>query len=238
MRSVDTRFWSDGWVRRLNALDRYAFLYFLTNEHSSWCGVYEVDLAMIAFESGIDEHDLKRSILPRLSPKVIYIDGWVYIKNFQKYHSNRSKDTLVGIQRAWLEVPERIRLKIKEIEGNDTPPYGGGEGVSPFASSLALALAPTGKERVTNFFNNRFWPAYPHKVAKAVALKAMLKINPDENTQNIIMIALDLHKKTAQWTKDDGKFIPHPATWLNQKRWEDEIKVSSTPSLESLKISM
>jgi hypothetical protein len=27
---------------------------------------------------------------------------------------------------------------------------------------------------------------------------------------------------SAEWTKDGGQFIPHPATWLNQKRWEDE----------------
>ncbi len=27
-----------------------------------------------------------------------------------------------------------------------------------------------------------------------------------------------------QWTKDDGTYIPHPATWLNQECWEDEVK--------------
>jgi hypothetical protein len=78
MRSVDTRFWVDGWVRKLNPLDRYLFLYFLTNTHSSWCGVYELDLTMIAFETGIEERELTNSMLPRLSPKVIYIGGWVY----------------------------------------------------------------------------------------------------------------------------------------------------------------
>ena len=120
MRSLDTRFWSDVWVRKLNALDRYMFLYFLTNQHSTWCGVYEIDLSMVAFESGIDEYDLKKVILPRLSPKILYVDGWIYIANFEKYHANRSEKTKKGIDVAWEAVPERIRLKIKEL-GNYIP---------------------------------------------------------------------------------------------------------------------
>ena len=32
-------------------------------------------------------------------------------------------------------------------------------------------------------------------------------------------------KQTEQWKKDNGKFIPYPATWLNQERWTDEIKM-------------
>ena len=35
--------------------------------------------------------------------------------------------------------------------------------------------------------------------------------------------AIEKHKASSQWQKDGGQFIPHPATWLNQERWEDEI---------------
>lgn len=142
-RFIDTRFWSDVWVRKLNALDRYVFLYFLTNQHSSWCGVYELDIAMAAFELGIDAHDLETAILPRLAPKICFVDGWVYIKNFEKYHTNGSKDTQTGIQKAWAAVPERIQLKIKEIEGKVGGPIGGGVGVSPLSSTFTSTLSST-----------------------------------------------------------------------------------------------
>src|SRR3990167_10967446 len=142
MRSLDTRFWSDVWVRKLNALDRYMVLYFLTNEHTNWCGVYEVDLAMIAFESGIDKEDLERAILPRLAPKVIYLDGWVYVPNWMKYHVSNggtiSPQQKKGIESAWQGVPERIRLQIKEIEGKGYP-IGG---VSPSSSSFTSTYTP------------------------------------------------------------------------------------------------
>ena len=38
---------------------------------------------------------------------------------------------------------------------------------------------------------------------------------------DVLICAIEMQKKTAQWTKDNGQFIPHPATWLNSKRWED-----------------
>lgn len=38
-----------------------------------------------------------------------------------------------------------------------------------------------------------------------------------------MLAALAQQKKSPQWVKDGGEFIPHPATWLNQGRWQDEV---------------
>ena len=35
-------------------------------------------------------------------------------------------------------------------------------------------------------------------------------------------------KDSDQWTRDDGRFIPHPATWLNGRQWEDEVQPRRT----------
>ena len=69
----------------------------------------------------------------------------------------------------------------------------------------------------------RFWSAYPKKTAKQNALKAWQKLRPDEELTEKILSALERHKKSDQWLKDNGQFIPYPATWLNGKRWEDDI---------------
>jgi hypothetical protein len=198
MRSVDTKFWSDIWVRKLNALDRYAFLYFLTNEHSTWCGVYEVDLAMIAFESGIDEQDLKNSIMPRLEPKIIYVDGWVYIKNFEKYHGNRSILTQKGIDIAWSKVPDEIRLKIKGYDKNSIPHARGIQGVSPSASALSssLALSIASKEGGTpaqdcrSFFNG-----------EGVYRELLDTMSKDRQKE---IIEKEFQKFTLYWTEPNG----------------------------------
>jgi hypothetical protein len=83
MRSVDTRFWVDTWVRKLNPLDRYVFLYFLTNTHSSWCGVYELDMSMVAFETGIHETDLVNSILLEYRQRLFTLTGGFALKTLK-----------------------------------------------------------------------------------------------------------------------------------------------------------
>lgn len=145
MRSIDTRFWKDGFVRKLNPLDRYLFVYLLTNDHSTWCGIYELPLDIMSFESGIEEKELMKSMLPRLHPKVIYLEGWVYIPNWVKYHlsesGNMSPQQKKGYENALNEVPEEIRLKIKDVEANGIP-YAypmGGVSASTIASTTAIA---------------------------------------------------------------------------------------------------
>ena len=67
-----------------------------------------------------------------------------------------------------------------------------------------------------------FWAAYPRKVGKGKARRVWARLRPAQPLLSEIMDAIDWQKKSVQWTKDGGQFIPHPATWLNQERWSDE----------------
>ncbi len=70
-----------------------------------------------------------------------------------------------------------------------------------------------------------FWSAYPKKVGKGYALKSWNKISPGKELTKKILSAVESQKHSQQWKKDDGQFIPNPATWLNQGRWEDNLEV-------------
>ena len=80
------------------------------------------------------------------------------------------------------------------------------------------------KEKGTkpNLLFDKFYKEYPKKKSPADALKAWNKINPDEELFNLIIDAVKKQKTSDDWTKDNGKFIPYPASWLNGKRWLDE----------------
>ena len=69
-----------------------------------------------------------------------------------------------------------------------------------------------------------FWKEYPKKVAKVNVKKWFTKNKPNEELFNKIMNGLRKFKNSEDWSKDNGKFIPYPSTWLNQERWEDEIQ--------------
>jgi hypothetical protein len=66
---------------------------------------------------------------------------------------------------------------------------------------------------------NRFWNAYPLKVGKKPAKQAWKKIKP---LPDIEVILRSLEESKEKLWKDE-RFIPHPSTWLNKERWNDEI---------------
>lgn len=73
---------------------------------------------------------------------------------------------------------------------------------------------------------DRFWAAWPktRKTGKGAAEKSWKKMGC-EAIADKIMLSVEAHKKSIQWTKDNAAYVPLPATWLNQKRWEDEVQV-------------
>lgn len=67
-----------------------------------------------------------------------------------------------------------------------------------------------------------FWKAYPRKVGKGAALKAWRRIKPSDTLTDLMLAAVEQQVRSDQWRKDGGRYIPNPATWLNQERWQDE----------------
>ena len=67
-----------------------------------------------------------------------------------------------------------------------------------------------------------FWKSYPKKTGKGAAQNAWKKIRAPTSTIKAILEALSWQKDSDQWQKDNGQYIPNPATYLNQRRWEDE----------------
>jgi hypothetical protein len=89
---------------------------------------------------------------------------------------------------------------------------------SPSPSPSPISTPPPKKPAAAEGFEE-FWQAYPRKTSKADALKVWNRDKPDLQT---VLNALTWQKKQESWTKDGGQFIPHPSTYLNGKRYEDE----------------
>jgi hypothetical protein len=78
----------------------------------------------------------------------------------------------------------------------------------------------------------RFWEAYPRKVGKGAARRIWDRIKPDGRLAAAMLRTLEWQTASEQWTKDNGQYVPHPSTWLNQRRWEDQ-PIGSSPEPES-----
>ena len=68
-----------------------------------------------------------------------------------------------------------------------------------------------------------FWDKYPKKVKKKKARELWQKLRPGAALASVILAALERQKCSDRWQRDGGQYIPDPTTWLNGRRWEDEL---------------
>jgi len=99
---------------------------------------------------------------------------------------------------------------------------------SLFTDSLTTDPSKDQKPLVTGVTDfDSFWKLYPRKVSKSDALKSWNKINPDKQLMGMINAGLTKYLVSEAWACEAGKYIKHPATWLNHGCWNDDPKPAS-----------
>lgn len=76
----------------------------------------------------------------------------------------------------------------------------------------------------------QFWTAYPRKAKKLHAAKSFSKLTVTPELLAVMLAAIGESRQSEDWTREEGRFIPHPSSWLNQRRWEDERPNARVPS--------
>jgi hypothetical protein len=109
----------------------------------------------------------------------------------------------------------------------DVPESGSGSGITETeterakASKMLASRYQSASKMLADKEFAMFWESYPKKVGKKAAIKAW-KASKDRPPIESVLAAIDRAKGSPEWTKENGAFIPHPSTWLNQGRWDDE----------------
>ena len=246
-RGFSTEFWADTFVEDLPPEGKLLYAYLWTNPHCNQAGLYKISLSRIAYETKLPMEELP-SLIELLEPKVKWYpdENLIWVKNFIK-HQYKSPKFLIaaasrlkdinnnGVVRELIEynlkkytisIPYTYSMDTVCISDSDTS-------ASASASASAKSKAGSGeigvvkgeeavKGKAPQF--ELFWKAYPKKRNKGQAERAFKKAAPDEQLMAAILTAIERAKKSAQWLKDNGQYIPYPATWLNAKGWEDEFE--------------
>ena len=91
------------------------------------------------------------------------------------------------------------------------------------------------KKRVIVKFET-FWKAYPKHAKRPAALSAWKKVKPDETTFLMILNAIEIQKKQggilAEQADTGDKYIPHAASWLYNRRWEEVLSDSDIAGID------
>lgn len=80
------------------------------------------------------------------------------------------------------------------------------------------------KDKIERDFD-LFWAAYPKKVGKKDALRRFrMALKSGLPPIEVLVASIEKQRDSDQWRRDGGQYIPNPSTWLNQGRWEDELR--------------
>lgn len=114
-RYINTKFWDDGYIVRLKPLEKYLFLYFLTNSLTELCGVYEISVERISFDVRMLPEDVEE-ILEKFEKdkKIVYKLGWIFIKNFTE-HQSYNENMMKGAKRSYEQIPKEIKEAFRTL---------------------------------------------------------------------------------------------------------------------------
>ncbi len=121
-RKIHTSFWSDAFVQELTPEQKYFFLYLLTNEKTTQCGIYEISKRQICYDTGYNI-DTVAKLLSFFTEarKVMYSDttNEIALRNWEKYNKSDATTVKTLVNQQLKQVKNTVLIEY--IHGNDTP---------------------------------------------------------------------------------------------------------------------
>lgn len=170
-----------------------------------WRAGYEV----IADETGLTRDQVKRAL------RTLSNEGWIDSQTFRRegpYDRTLSYSVVVPDDRA--DSPDE-RAGSPDVDRADSPDVP----LTRPVKKITTADGPKTEAEVDRVFGI-FWAAYPRHIARAKARQSFEKAIAKVSASVIVEAAGRYRRHVGD---SDPKFIAHPATWLNQERWDDEL---------------
>lgn len=137
---------------------------------------------------------------------ILYGNGYAYVPSFKSHQHINHRESESQLPEPDAKTTRAPRVGTRQPRDLDA--QGGREGKGRIDNASGFAL---------------FWSAYPKKVAKTAAVKAFDTARVNSEVLDIILKDIESRKGSDDWQKEKGKFIPYPARYLKEKRWEDEV---------------
>lgn len=115
-RLIKTNIWQDDYFFDLNLIEKFLFLYIITNDEVNIAGIYQIGTPRISQQTGIDREDIKKAINKiQQSGKIYYIDGWIFISKFIIHQNVENLNIRKGVIRVIKKIPEEVIKKIMPL---------------------------------------------------------------------------------------------------------------------------
>lgn len=251
---VNGNFWIGRTGRSLrgNHEAQIVALYLITSPHSNMIGLFHCPIAYIANETGLSTQGATKGLRCLIDVGFCTFDAdidFVFVHQMAKHQIGETlKETdkrCPGVLNQLALTPDGpckqafirrysdaynlgLEVDFDELEegapkGLPSPPEAP---TKPGAGTGARTRTRTGTRASAGF--DSFWSLYPNKVAKKDAIEAFNKIEPNEEVLAKMLRHLEQDKSSKKWIKDEGQYVPNPATWLNRRDWEGDEAAQDT----------
>lgn len=224
-RFTDTDQWERPWFRGLSLPHKLLWRYIL--DRCDIAGIWYVDLELASFliATSFNREEAEKAFEKQIEVKG---DRWL-IKDFISFQYGTIKPEnklFASVMRKLEQFKEGASMPhLCPINGaKDKDKDKDKEGSVSFGKheNLFFVDKKQREEHESAGFSD-FWQAYPKRRSKGDALKAWRKLNPTKEQVSRILAAINRAKRSSDWAKDGGQFIPYPATWINAQGWEDDM---------------
>lgn len=255
---VQSGFWQSRDFDACTDAGRLLALYLLTGPHTNGIGCFRLPDGYIMDDLGWDQETVSKGFFELERNGFAYrIDRVVFIPNFLRWNAIENSNVAKARMEEFEALPtgeakrragvallefcsfwtDAHRNRIETVcdtlsresgTQNRTEPNRTEPEPEPEPKEKTLAHRADARSLIESDFESEFWPVYPRKVDKAKALKAFVKLAPDADLLAKMCAAVRVQAKSVDWLKDGGQFIPHPSTWINGRRWEDDIAAQTS----------
>jgi len=211
---TDNKIWEKRWFRKLS-LEHKLFIKYLW-ERSSHAGIIDNDPERFAFELGVDI-DVDTA-LSHFGGQIETLDNNTKLYVVDKVRINQGilkegYNPHIGI------ITELKKHGLFDIGSKASPSLEQGS-LESYSNSNSNSISNSSSNSISKYSKSflEFYTVYPKKRGKKTAFSAYRRCGVKND---VLIPAVMVQKRSTDWL---AGFIPNPATWLNQGRWEDEIE--------------
>jgi hypothetical protein len=221
IRTIKPDFWTDGNMVQLSPFARLLYIgmwNFAMCDHGHVADdAMKLKLQILPMDNININELLAEIMLQGRVTRIVSPDGrtYLHVKRFEDHQKidPRWKTRCSACAQSDSLAPVETPVSLVETQRDSPTLPLGREGMGREGKNTPSAPASPSQEFLT------FWAAYPRRVGKQDAIKALVKARRMASLEAILSGIEVLKREVAG---KDPKFTPHPATWLNAGRWEDE----------------
>lgn len=251
---IERGYWQDDFILELTPEQKFFYLYLMSNSKVNTLGAYVFPLTMSTVELGYNKETVLKLLdhFAQVG-KIIWDETTkeVFLLNWPKRNWNKKTATLRALKKDFgaLKSPvlrETVALLFNDFYSEKAQEQSGTignneeqKGTNGNNEDILDGRKENREKRIENREKEKedagtvfdaaaafeiFYQAYPNKKNVKTARTRWEKMKVTPELYREIMEGLERAKNSQEWTKDDSRYIPYPATWLNGEGWKNEYK--------------